>query len=286
MIDPVSLIADAFATPPSVEAALARDPVLRPAGNGGDASATGSRPDPSAVARFRQALALHEDLAAAREALSAAPAAVAPHAESAEIAQAPAAAREAGPSPFILRPSPMTDAHLPVSFAVPMTDYESPFATPPSIEASLARTPAPPQPGAPDPAAIARFREVIALHEELQADFAASAASLSSAASPILAAPLAPAPLREAGPVPAASASGATRETLAAAASAVLAQTAAPQQQHLTVSVCLTIFQRLLKIIVFLAAVGMVRDAVPRQFFAIHGIPIAHHHIRDDVDRQ
>ena len=33
MIDPVSALADAFSTPPSVEAALARDPVLRSAGH-------------------------------------------------------------------------------------------------------------------------------------------------------------------------------------------------------------------------------------------------------------
>ena len=32
MIDPVSSLADVFSTPPSVEAALARDPVLRSAG--------------------------------------------------------------------------------------------------------------------------------------------------------------------------------------------------------------------------------------------------------------
>ena len=43
MIDPVSALADAFSTPPSVEAALARDPVLRSAGNGGDAASSGSQ---------------------------------------------------------------------------------------------------------------------------------------------------------------------------------------------------------------------------------------------------
>ena len=122
MIDPVSSIAEAFATPPSIEAALARTPVLRSAGNGGDAGASGSQPDPSAVARFRQALALHEDLAAeasaalarstalaaaldtqGRSAVPVAPVAphaesavpyvapVVPHAERAEIAEVPVA---------------------------------------------------------------------------------------------------------------------------------------------------------------------------------------------------
>ena len=73
MIDPVSSIAEAFATPPSIEAALARtpaSPVARRSGMGGSDGQTPSSPtpDPSAVARFRQALALHEDLAAARAA--------------------------------------------------------------------------------------------------------------------------------------------------------------------------------------------------------------------------
>ena len=107
MIDPLSSIADAFSTPPSIEAALARTPALRSAGNGGGAGSSGSPPDPSAVARFRQALALHEDLAAEasaalarstalaaaldtrnRPAQTAGPV-VAPHAEPAEIPVAP-----------------------------------------------------------------------------------------------------------------------------------------------------------------------------------------------------
>ena len=73
MIDPVSPLADAFATPPSIEAALARDPAA-PQPHSSLDSRHSSLPeaDPSAVARFRQALALHEDLAAATS--SAAPA--------------------------------------------------------------------------------------------------------------------------------------------------------------------------------------------------------------------
>ena len=110
MIDPVSPLADAFATPPSVEAALARDPVApRPDSSlGSRHSSLPEAPDPSAVARFRQALALHEDLAAAREAISGSSAAAVPHAESAEApavvphaesAEVSAAARETGHVP-------------------------------------------------------------------------------------------------------------------------------------------------------------------------------------------
>ena len=71
MIDPVSPLADAFATPPSIEAALARDPVA-PQPHSSLDSRHSSLPeaDPSAVARFREALALHEDLTAALGALA------------------------------------------------------------------------------------------------------------------------------------------------------------------------------------------------------------------------
>ena len=75
---------------------------------------------------------------------------------------------------------------------------DSPFSTPPSIEAALARPPAAPQPLAggsgvspehfvsPDASAIARFREALAIHEGIQTDFSKSVAALSAAASSAL----------------------------------------------------------------------------------------------------
>ena len=224
-------------------------------------------PVSSAIARFREALALHENqtpetasaphvdssLATRLSSLvQASPAASAPSpcpppvtretlasAASAALAQAEAAFAPA-PLPnssFVIRHSSLAEAAPAASApAIPMPSSDSPFATPPSVEAALARTPAAPaptggsgvSPGRLEVSAstIARFREVLALHEDIQKDFAASATSLSVAATPILAAPVAP-PAREAGSVPEASASGATRETLAAAASSVLAQASA-----------------------------------------------------------
>ena len=68
---PDRLAPSPFATPPSIEAALARDPAApQPQGNSSlvtpHSSLAGAAPaaSASAVARFRQALALHEDLAA------------------------------------------------------------------------------------------------------------------------------------------------------------------------------------------------------------------------------
>lgn len=89
------------------------------------------------------------------------------------------------------------------------TTSDSPFATPPCIEAALARTPAAPTalatsiapaataaigaPGevptrlaSPDPSAIARFREAMSLHEDIQADFSKSVAALTAAATAAL----------------------------------------------------------------------------------------------------
>ena len=90
----------------------------------------------------------------------------------------------------------------------------NPFSTPPSIEAALARDPAAPQSdpssaGSPDPAAVARFRQALALHEDL----AASPASAS-----------APAP--------------ATLASLAAAASAALSQSAAFSASSASLAAC------------------------------------------------
>ena len=57
-----------FATPPSIEAALARDPASPPLSGGSGASPDRlAPPDSSAVARFREALALHETQPTAKQ---------------------------------------------------------------------------------------------------------------------------------------------------------------------------------------------------------------------------
>ena len=62
-------LANPFSTPPSIEAVLARDPAAPQTDSPDGQAPSCPAPDPSAVARFQEALALHEDLATEATAL-------------------------------------------------------------------------------------------------------------------------------------------------------------------------------------------------------------------------